>query len=153
MTIAPGNAFNPHDRVTADPVGKSRTKQAFKDEVDINEILRKHEKGLLTDHLNEHQGQYGDFIIAGDFHSHMNLIKEAENAFMTIPAEIRAKFNNDPAEFLAFAQDPEKLDEMRKMGLAPPDRPKTPREPPMAPATASEAVTVPTALPEEVPSS
>ncbi len=115
-------AYRVHDRVTLDPVGKSRTKQAFKDEVDINNILRKHEKGLLTDHLNQYEGHYGDFIVAGDFHSHMVLIEEAKTAFMTIPAQIRARFNNDPALFLAFAQDEDNLDQMREMGLAPAER-------------------------------
>lgn len=131
------SAYRPHSRVQNDPGGDSRTKQAFREETDINNILRKHEKGLLVDHLNEHQGQYGDFINAPDYHTALNRIHEADDAFMTIPAEIRARFNNDAAEFLAFAQEPENIDQMREMGLAPPARPEpviskeapTPREP------------------------
>lgn len=118
MTSSPLNAYRPHKRVQSIPVGESRTKQAFKDETDINNILRKHEKGLLVDHLNEHQGNYGDFLDAPDYHTALNRIHEADTAFMTIPAEIRAKFENDPALFLDFVQNPDNLDEMREMGLA-----------------------------------
>lgn len=125
-TAKPRSAYFPHKRVQNDPGGDSRTKQAFREETDINNILRKHEKGLLLDHLNEHQGQYGNFIDAPDYHTALNRIHEAEAAFMTIPAEIRAQFNNDPAQFLAFAQDPENIEEMREMGLAPRERSENP---------------------------
>lgn len=141
--IHPRNVYYPHKRVTSDPDGESRTKQAFKDEVDINNILRKHEKGLLVDHVNKHQGQYGDFIVAGDFHNHMNLISEAQEAFMSIPAEIRANFDHDPAKFLEFAQDADNLDSMIDMGLAPPkpatDTPAAPTADPTADPTATPA--------------
>lgn len=147
--------YRTHNRVTSDPVGQSRTKQAFKDEVDINQILRKHEKGLTVEHLNRYQGQYGDFINAGDYHSDLNKIVEAEVAFLSIPAEIRAVFNNDPAQFLEFAQDPDNLDEMRNMGLAPPAPPLgrpdplegTPPVPPVndPPLTEEEVLGDPTA--------
>jgi len=117
------SAYRPHDRVQNDPGGDSRTKQAFQQETDINNIMRQHEKGLLVDHLNAHRGDYGDFIDAPDYHTALNRIHEADKAFMTIPAHIRAEFNNDPAEFLDFAQNPDNLDDMREMGLAPPERP------------------------------
>lgn len=137
--MLPGNAYTPHERVTSDPHGKSRTKQAFKDEVDINNILRKHEKGLLTDHLNAHQGEYGNFINAPDYHTAMIRIREADESFMTIPAEIRATFDHDPAKFLAFAQDPDNLDAMIDMGLAPAKQQKDAPDPPAAPPAAPPA--------------
>lgn len=116
--IAPRNAFYPHARVQSIPIGDSRTKQAFKKETDINHILRQSEKGLMVTHLNAHQGQYGDFIDAKDYHSSLNLIHAAQQSFMTIPAGVRSKFDNDPQKFLEFVQNPDNLDAMIKMGLS-----------------------------------
>lgn len=123
-STTPRNHYFPHKRVFAPISGDSLTKQAHKDETDINHILRKAEKGLLVTHLNQHQGNYGNFIDAQDYHTSLNLIHEATDAFMSIPADVRAKFSNDPQEFLEFAQDPENIDAMREMGLAPPPTPE-----------------------------
>ncbi len=122
----PRSAYFPHKRVTSDPVGESRTKQSFKAETDINNILRQSDKGLLVTHLNAHEGSYGDFINAPDYHTALNRIHAADTAFMEIPAQIRARFNNDPAQFLDFVQEPDNLEEMREMGLAPAKRQQTP---------------------------
>lgn len=114
------SSYRKHERVHPLITGPSRTKQAHKEETDINHILRKAEKGLLVTHVNAHQGQYGQFIDAHDYHTSLNMIHEATDAFMSIPAAIRANFDHDPQKFLEFAQDPENLAEMREMGLAPP---------------------------------
>ena len=48
--------------------------------------------------------------------------------FADLPSSIRTKFNNDPAQYLDFVQDPEKLEEMRELGLALAD-PEAEKEP------------------------
>lgn len=111
--------YYPHERVQLDP-GPGRTKQSFSEESNINLIMAKYEKTGMLDHLNTHQGDYGNFIGAQDYHTSMNLIREAGEAFMTIPAGVRAKFDNDPARFLAYVQDPENKAGMVKLGLAHP---------------------------------
>jgi len=128
----------PHDRVQLDP-GEGRTKQSFAEESNINLIMAKYEKTGMLDHLNTHRGDYANFIGAEDYHTSMNLIREAGEAFMTIPAGVRARFDNDPARFLAFVQNEKNLDEMIEMGLARkggPEapggpEPKTPEDPPL----------------------
>lgn len=109
--------YRPHKRVQLDP-GVGRTKQSFAPESNINLIIARYEKTGIADHLNHHQGNYGDFIAADDYHTSINRVREAEASFMTIPAGVRSKFDNDPAKFLAFVQDPENFDEMVTMGLA-----------------------------------
>ena len=52
-----------------------------------------------------------------------------EKAFMAMPADVRARFNNDPISFMDFCSKAENLDEMRKLGLAVPKK-----EEPAAPA-------------------
>ena len=62
--------------------------------------------------------QYVDFEEAFDFHSSMNVIRAAEEAFNAMPAEVRDRFQNDPGRFLEFANDASNYDEALKMGLA-----------------------------------
>lgn len=146
------SAYHPHDRVTLDASKDGRTKQSFANESNINIIMKKYEKTGLIDHLNQFEGKYGDFIAYQDYHSSMNLIREAGEAFMTIPATVRAKFENDPAKFLEFAQNPENHDELVEMGLARPipsasdPTPET-ETPPEDPPTPPEAITAATAAP------
>lgn len=126
--------YIPHDRVQLHP-GPGRTKQSFADESNINLIMKKYEKTGMLDHLNRFNGDYGNFIGAADYHQAMNSIRDAGEAFMTIPARIRAKFDNDPAQFLEFVQDDKNHDEMVEMGLA--------RTLPKKPVEASKDVPVP----------
>lgn len=61
--------------------------------------------------------QVGDFTDAPDMQTALNLIVAAKDAFMEQPAEIRAKFHNDPSEFVEFCSNKENKEEMYKMGL------------------------------------
>lgn len=138
-----------HERVQMIPTGASLTKQAFKKECDINQIMKQYQKNGLLDHLNTHQGNYGDFLNYQDYHTSLNKILASKDAFNSIPSEIRAKFNNDPSEFMDFAQKEENHDQMVKMGLAHPRRePEAPEgedEPPSLPLPLPEPVKAPTA--------
>ena len=107
----------PHKRVHPDLGGPSRTKQSFKKECDINEILRQfHKSGVIT-HVQKTQGQYQDFINGVTYHQAMNVIADANSMFETVPAKIRAMFDNDPAKFLDFVQNDENEEQMRELGL------------------------------------
>ena len=111
-------------RVQIHPVGDSLAKQSFQKECDINNIMRKFEKTGQIPHLNNHTGGYGNYIGFEDYHTSLNKILAADEAFASLPAKVRTKFQNDPAHFLEFAQNPENLNEMREMGLAPPAPPE-----------------------------
>lgn len=100
---------------------KSRTMQSEKQNCDINYILKKHAMQGIDIHkenLEANAGRYGDFIAAPEYHDAMNQILDAQNSFMELPSDVRRTFENDPAQFLAFAQDPENFDQMVEMGLA-----------------------------------
>lgn len=96
----------------------SLTKQSFKDECDINRIMSKWEKTGVIDHVRQIQGQYGDFTDVKDYRSALDAVIQAQDAFDGFPAELRARFSNDPALFLDFVQDPSNMEEMIKLGLA-----------------------------------
>lgn len=100
----------------------SLAKQAERDVCDINRIMARYVKTGLIEHTQKHGGVYDDIAGVQDYHTSMLQILAAEKAFMSIPASVRKKFNNDPGEFLEFAQNPENLSEMVEMGLAPAPR-------------------------------
>jgi len=110
--------YDPVPRVVFNCTGVPRTKQAMKAECDINNIMRKFEKSGIVDHLSKYDGRYGQFIGAPEYHEAMNQVAEAAEMFMEIPAKIRKRFNNDPAEFLEFVQNEDNRDELVSMGLA-----------------------------------
>lgn len=90
--------------------------QSAKDEADINTIVRRFGlTGELPGDLN--MPQSGDFTNIPDFHTAMNLIRETQEEFLRVPAEIRARFNNDPQRFMQFVEDDANYDEARKLGL------------------------------------
>lgn len=95
----------------------TRTKQQFAEECDINTIVRRFN---LTGQLpsDVRAPQYADFEEAIDYHTAMNAIIEANDSFEQMTAEVRSKFNNDPAIFVDFCNDPKNIDAMIEMGLA-----------------------------------
>lgn len=98
---------------------KVRTQQHFKDEADVNVIMRKYAKtGILVDpsQVRSRVPQFGDFTQV-DFHSMQNAIAAAKAAFMLLPSDVRSKFDNDPALAIEFAANPENNAEAVKLGL------------------------------------
>ncbi len=94
----------------------SLAKQSFRDECDINNILRQFNvTGQLP--ANGVQPQYGDFSGITDYQSALNAVMAAQDSFLQLPAKVRAKFDNDPALFVEFASDEANKDEMKALGL------------------------------------
>lgn len=95
------------------------TQQHYRDECDINEIVRRFG---LTGELPEHgrPPEYRDFEAIYDYHSAMNAITAAQQAFAQMPAEVRYRFRNDPGSFVDFCNDPANLEEATALGLTNP---------------------------------
>lgn len=91
------------DAVSVDTGDLTLVQQHFKDEVDVNAIVRRF--GLVPQlPAWNRQGVYGDFTGVTDFDSAVERIRSTEEAFMRLPAEVRDKFANDPAELVRYAQ-------------------------------------------------
>lgn len=83
--------------------GVSMVQQHFRDEVDINTIVRRFGvTGQIPDFLP--QGVYGDFQDVDDYDSAVAAIERANDGFMRLPAEVREQFNNDPGVLIRLAQ-------------------------------------------------
>lgn len=102
----------------------SKTQQQFKNDVNVNNIMKKyHATGQIT-HLNNRQGAYADISNAQDYFTSLTTIKQAGEAFDQLPSGIRKKFNNDPGELLEFIHNPNNFDECVEMGIFDPKQPK-----------------------------
>lgn len=99
--------------------GVSKAVQASKDECDINVLVRRFG---ITGIINgvERPPPLTEFGNVFDFQSAMNVLRDAEASFSQVPAAVRRRFDNNPAEFVKFCSDEANLEEMRKMGLAVP---------------------------------
>lgn len=103
---------------------ESLTHQSFKEECDINTIVRRFG---LTGELPENLRMpvSGDFTGVTDFHTAMIVVRQAQEEFLRVPAHIRARFANDPGEMMAFLEDERNRDEAVRLGLVNPVPEKT----------------------------
>lgn len=124
--------YRPHSRVTAPtgeyivpgtgeviPAPPSRTKQEFKDQCDINNIIKSFKLTGQINHVaaNAAKGRYENLPDEVDFQTSLNTIRTASMAFESLPSKLRDRFGNDPTAFLEFISDPENLDEATRLGL------------------------------------
>lgn len=103
------------------PVGQgiSKTRQADKDSCDINIIVDRLLKKGIVPRMAGGVAKYGDFSSGLDFKETLDRIMEAEDQFMELPAKVREACDNDPGRFLDLVADPEKREELEKLGMTP----------------------------------
>jgi phage internal scaffolding protein len=94
----------------------SRTLQSCKDDCDLNLIVDRMTKtgeqlpqASITD--------YGDFTGVEDYHTLMNRLIDAQNAFNDLNAPIRERFNNDPGRLFEFLNNENNRNEAIELGL------------------------------------
>lgn len=97
--------------------GPGRTKQSFKEQCDINCIVERYKQSGLVSHVNSKQGTYADVSSVPDYQTALNTVNVARDAFNSLPATVRARFNNDPGMLLDFLSKPENIDEGVRLGL------------------------------------
>lgn len=95
---------------------ESLTEQEHAQEADINYIA---ERFMRTGEMPQvlQLPTAGDFNGIFDFQTAMNQIAQAKLEFMKLPAKIRSRFENDPAQLLEFVQDESNYDEAVKLGF------------------------------------
>ena len=96
----------------------SRTCQEFKDECDVNNILRNYvSTGVLT-HVSDKEPVFGDFSeVPSDYGEALALIQRSREQFEALPSEVRERFDNQPVNLIKFLQDEKNKDEAIKLGL------------------------------------
>lgn len=116
----------------------SLTQQQFLIESDINYIADTFLKTGMAPQVVDLPTS-GDFNGIFDFQSAMNLITEAKQEFMKLPAKVRSRFDNDPHKVIEFLDDANNRAEAEALGLIPkPERTHEPRNPESAQAQTQE---------------
>jgi len=105
-------------RVVVNFTKPSRTQKQFRDECDINNIIKRFQTTGQLPSMIKNNPQYGNFAEVTDYQTSLNLVIKAQEQFSALNARLRNRFNNDPAQFLAFVGDKANLQEMVKLGLA-----------------------------------
>lgn len=100
------------------PNDEDMAQQQFKDECDINTIMKRF--GITGELPPGREGNYGDFSEVDDFASAMVAVREAGEAFMELPAKLRKRFNHDPGEFIRFIENNDNRGEAERLGLVAP---------------------------------
>ena len=77
------------------------TQQNFKDETDLNIMIRKY--GVLP--VSEvNWKEFDATVIPQDYQQLQNMLREADQAFMDLPADVRKAADNDPQKFLELVE-------------------------------------------------
>lgn len=122
---------------------KTLTQQNFAADVDVNNIVARAIKtGFLADPAMTavREAIFADVSEVGDYAACLNRISAAQDAFMSLPADLRASFGNDPAQLLAFLADPANNEKAMELGLK--VRPPAPVMPNNGPNDSKPAVPV-----------
>lgn len=109
--------FRPYSKVF---LGLSRTKQCFKEEVNIKNIIARHrETGYWGSErtISTRQPLSGDFTSVQDYQDSQNIIAEVNEYFHNLPPYVRDKFQNNPSFFLDFVSRPENKEVSIELGI------------------------------------
>jgi len=117
------SAYSPPVKVEFISTEPSLTRQAFREECQINSILDRYQKTGIVEHVNTHSPQYGD-ISALDFKEAQDTLAKARTMFEELPSAAREHFHHDPQEFLEYVNevDDVKLNLLADLGLTKPGR-------------------------------
>lgn len=105
---------------------ESLTRQEFKDECDLDLMLKRFKRtpegrAALANASGFAEGaQFLDVSSIPDFQSARAQLAQANASFMALPAKLRRRFENDSAQFLDFVLNPANAEEVRELGLCKP---------------------------------
>ena len=91
------------------------TKQSFKDQTDINKILKKAQRQGSISHLVKHGAQYGDFSDMPTLLEAENRLRRGREIFDELPSEVRKEFDNNAGKFFTYVNDPANSDRLREL--------------------------------------
>lgn len=135
--------FGKHDKngLLIQPTYKDgRTKQAFKNETDIQIIMARADKAGTISHLQKFEGIYADYSDF-DFHEQTERLTQGRMVFDELPAEVRKEFGQSPQAFFEYVNDPANIDKLAEKlpHLAKPGKQMASATPPDADTQAAEA--------------
>lgn len=96
----------------------SLTQQQFKEDADLNTIVRRYgiDAGPIPPPAIDPR-YYGDFSNAPDYRTALDTVRTAQQRFDELPAELRQRFYNDPIRLWEFVNNPANAEEAVKLKL------------------------------------
>lgn len=119
---------NGSKKVTTTFEKPSKTDQSWKEDCDVNNIIRKFLKTGTITHVNNKKSAYADVSEIPDLLEAVLQIKDAQDIFDGLPSDIRKRFNNSPLDMVDFLQNEKNRDEAIELGLINPGA--GPKDPP-----------------------
>lgn len=116
-------------RVTIDCGAESRTKQSFRDQVNVNEIVKRALTSGQLDHVNHREPLFGDFSKSTDLKSQIDAVHQAEESFKTLSSGVRKAAQNKPHILLEMLASDTGCQELRDAGLVVNTEPPAPPAP------------------------
>lgn len=98
----------------------STVQQHFKDDCDINILVERFTRTGQLQQRNPEDYSFGDFS-AVDYQSALDIIMLADEQFGTLPATVRERFSNNPAQLLHFLEQESNREEALRLGLIAPE--------------------------------
>lgn len=92
-------------------------KQEFKEECDINVLMKRYQKTGLFPQYPGQSPRYVSNIGAPDYQEALGIVMQAKSDFAALSSELRKRFDNDPQKFLEFCANPDNGDELVSLGL------------------------------------
>lgn len=121
--------FNPPEGSVIDQTNQlSRTRQSEADSCDINKIMERFNRTGKLPVMQTQPPQYGDARVV-DYTTAQQIVIDAKKQFMSLPADTRKAFGNDPQAFLNaigdYSEDNQK--NLLKLGILVPKQ-ETPEQ-------------------------
>jgi len=91
-------------------------KQSFKEECDINTIIKRFGLGYELPQ-DVRIPTSGDYTNITDFHSAMTAVRQAQESFNALPADVRTFFGNDPQGYVEYCLDEKNAGRLGELGL------------------------------------
>lgn len=95
----------------------TRTKQDYKEECDINTIMRKYEATGIVSHVSAMQPFYADVLEYGDLQDAYAIMDKAQQAFDALPASLRQELDNDPRNLVGYISNPANKEKCIEYGI------------------------------------
>jgi len=117
---------DPYDQVANEEIGRACatvnngpkiTQESFAQDADINVLVRRFGIEKIQELHPIDPDRFGDFSGAPDLRTALEVMREAEDRFMSLPARLRARFDNSAAELWEFLQDDSNRPEAEFLGL------------------------------------
>jgi hypothetical protein len=138
---AEGNFLDPlvqSTKIDCQAADDGMTEQAHKDEVSIQNIVKRAQRGEPIPQVEN--AQWGvDTLGQPDFDQAQNIIANTQAMFEQLPSQIRTMCGNNPGNFLEFYEDPDNINYLKKAGLDVSHLEEQPKAAPQVPPEGAQA--------------